>query len=54
MATRDLRGLRAEYLGDIAHLCHIPSPQVNRLTLTDFAIYLDWIDAYIKANTPKP
>lgn len=45
--------LRAEYLFPLARWCSISPPrEVDALTLTDFAIYTDAIDAYARALNP--
>lgn len=45
MTTRDLRGMRAGYLFDLGRLCHVPPAAVDELTLADFAVLTDSIDA---------
>lgn len=45
--------LRAGYLFPLAHLCGCPAPVVDDLALDDFAIYIDSIDAYARANQPE-
>ena len=50
--TGSVAALRSEYLFSLAHLCHVPAPMAGDLTITDFANYIDSIDAYIRA-APK-
>ena len=40
--------MRAEYLFHLARLCGIREPELGNLDLTDFAIYADSIDEWIK------
>lgn len=49
--TDDLKGLRASYLYPLAHLCHVHGQEVSRLTLTDFANYIDNIDEHLKPRS---
>lgn len=45
--------LRAQYLFPLANLCHTPAPAVDDMALDDFAIYIDSIDAYARANSER-
>lgn len=45
--------LRAMYLFGLAHLCGCPAPVVDELALDDFAIYIDSIDAWARANSER-
>lgn len=40
--------MRARYLFHLARLCGIRDPELGALTLTDFAIYTDSIDEWLK------
>lgn len=48
--TADLRKLRGEYLFTLAHVCHLAAAAVDQLDVTDFANYIDSIDAWIEAQ----
>ena len=52
--TGDIEALYREYLFPLAHICHLSRGDVGALNLDDFATYIDSIDAYVKASTPKP
>lgn len=39
--------LRARYLFLLGHLCHCPPPVVDEMRVTDFALLIDGIDAYL-------
>lgn len=40
--------MRDEYLFNLARLCGIREPALGDLTLTDFAVYADSIDEWLK------
>jgi hypothetical protein len=48
MTTRDLRGLRAEYLFPLSRVCGLAPPEVDGLDLIDFANLTDSIDHWLK------
>lgn len=52
-ATRDLVGLRAQYLFHLARMCGITEPALGDLDLTDFAIYIDSIDQWLPVEARR-
>lgn len=40
--------LRAQYLFNLARLCHVKPGETGDLTLTDFAVCIDSIDEWLK------
>jgi hypothetical protein len=48
MTSRDLAGLRARYLFQLARLCSLRPPDVEVLDLADFAGFIDSIDSWLK------
>jgi hypothetical protein len=50
---RDLAVTRARNLFDLAHLCSVSPPEVNRLTIPDFAQLVSGISAYKAASRAR-
>ena len=42
--------MRAEYLFDLARVCNLTPPDVDDLTITDFANLTDSIDGWLPAE----
>lgn len=52
--SRDLAGLRREYLFGLAHVCHLSPAQVDALSLGDFAVLIENTDQWAKAQQQQP
>jgi hypothetical protein len=51
--TGDIEALYGEYLFPLGALCHLSRDDVGALNLSDFATYIDAVDAYVQAMASK-